>query len=79
MSFTDRVAGLTEEQVEALTRAALWYANYFAREIAGEAGQTHASAVDDRHDYLALVEGLRVLGVRFALPDELQEHLPQAA
>lgn len=76
---TDRLAELTQPEVVALTRAANWYASYFAREIAAEAGETHAYAVEERRTYLDLVQGLRKLGVPFALPDALVEHSRSAA
>jgi hypothetical protein len=79
MSFVERAPRLTEDEFEALTRAGTWYANYFAREIAAEAQQSHAYAVEERRSYLALVSGLRKLGVLYALPDELSEHRRQAA
>jgi hypothetical protein len=79
MAFTERVTNLDEEELEALTRAATWYANYFAREIAAEAGETHAYAVEERRSYLALVRALGALGIRFPVPDELQPHVRQAA
>lgn len=79
MSFSERAAALSDEQLEALTRAGVWYANYFAREIATEANESHAYAVDERRSYLSLVEALQTLGIRFALPDELRQHLSEAA
>lgn len=79
MSFTGPGTELTEEEFDALTRAATWYANYFARTIADEAEEMHAAAVGARQSYVALVDGLRKLGIRYALPDELAEHARQAA
>lgn len=79
MSFAERVNALNDEELAALARAGTWYANYFAREIAGEAEETHAYAVEERRSYLALVHGLRKLGILYALPDELSEHARQAA
>ena len=79
MSFVERAPALTEEELDALTRAATWYASYHARAIASEADEMHAYAIAERRSYLALVGGLRKLGIRFALPDELTEHARQAA
>lgn len=79
MAFTERVTQLDEEELEALARAATWYAKYFAREVAAGSGETHAYAVEERRSYLALVRGLGTLGIRLAVPDELQPHVRQAA
>lgn len=76
---TDRLPNLTQHEVVALTRAATWYANYFSGEIAAESGEDHAYAVEERRDYLALVDALRKLGVSFALPDALVDHARSAA
>lgn len=75
----DRLSQLTQDEVVALTGAATWYANYAAREIADEAEETHAYAVERRRSYLALVCGLRKLGVPYAVPDELLDHVRSAA
>lgn len=79
MSFVDRASALTEAELDALSRAATWYASYHARVIAGEAEETHAYALAERRSYLDLVRGLHKLGIRFALPDELVELTRQAA
>ena len=79
MALADRVSELTEEELDGLLRAASWYASYFARDIAAEAEETHALAVEERRSYLALVRALRKLGVMFAVPDELREHAREAA
>ena len=79
MSIAERVRDLNDDELAALTRAGTWYANYFAREIADEATETHAYAVEERRAYLALIRGLRKLGILYALPDELREHVGRAA
>ncbi len=79
MAFTERVTDLDEEELEALAGAATWYAKYFAREVAEEACETHAYAVEQRRSYLALVRALATLGIRLAVPDELQPHARHAA
>ena len=79
MSFVERASRLTEQEFEALARAGTWYANYFAREIAAEASETAAYAVEERRSYLALVDALRKLGVLYAVPDELTPHAREAA
>jgi hypothetical protein len=79
MAFVERAPRLSEQELEALTRAGTWYANYFAREIAAEASETAAYAVEERRAYLTLVSALRTLGLRYAVPDELAEHAAEAA
>lgn len=76
---TDRLALLTHDEIAALASAATWYANYSAREIAEEAAETHAYAVERRRSFLSLVFGLRKLGVAYAVPDELLDHARSAA
>lgn len=75
----DRLSQLRQDEVVALTSAATWYANYCAREIADEAEETHAYAVERRRAYLSLVFALRKLGVAYAVPDELLDHVRSAA
>lgn len=79
MSFTDRVTDLTEDEIDAMARASTWYANYFAEQIAVDADESHAYAVETRRAYLDLVSALRKLGIRYAVPDALQSHEQQAA
>ena len=79
MSFSERASRLSEQELEALVRAGTWYANYFAREIAAEADETAAYAVEERRAYLTLVSALRKLGMLYAVPDELAAHAPEAA
>lgn len=79
MSFSDRVAGLSEEELDALTGAASWYASYAARDVAAEAQDMSAYAVEGRRSYFALVGALGKLGVRKVVPDVLYEHSRQAA
>jgi len=74
MSFSERVIDLTEEELDALTAAASWYASYTARDIAAESDDQSAYAVEARDSYLSLLRGLRKLGIMFAAPDALLEH-----
>lgn len=77
--IVERQRELSSEQLEALVRAGTWYANYFASEIAAEADETHAYAVEERRSYLALVHALGALGAPYAVPDALLEHRRRAA
>jgi len=70
---------LSPDELAALRSAGTWYANYHAREIAAEAGETAAYALEDRRRFLELVSALRKLGVRFPLPDALQDAERRAA
>lgn len=70
---------LTPEEATALRGAGTWYANYHAREVAAEAGDATALAVEERRRFLALVSALQKLGVRFPLPDALAQRERQAA
>lgn len=79
MSFQERVTDLTEEELDALTAAASWYASYAARDIAAEVGDESAYAVEARQSYISLVRGLRKLGIMLAVPDSLLEHSRRAA
>jgi hypothetical protein len=63
---------LSEVELAALSRAAVWYFKRHARIIAEEADDFSARAVVDRHDFLELHSALRKLGVPIALPDELR-------
>jgi hypothetical protein len=69
---------LTEEEIAALRRAAVWYFKRHARIIAEEADDLSARAVVDRQDFLELHRALRKLGVPVALPDELRAHASAA-
>jgi hypothetical protein len=71
MTFSDRVHDLTEEELDALTAAATWYANYASRDMIEQASDTSAYAVEQRRSYLALVDGLRKLGVMVSVPEAL--------
>lgn len=75
----DALATLTQEEEAALRSAATWYANYHAREVAAEAEDSTALAVEERRRFLALVRGLEKLGVRFPLPDALAHRKRQVA
>lgn len=79
MSFSDRVKELSEDELDALTAAASWYASYSARDVAAEADDPSAYAVEARETYFALVRGLRKLGIGTAVPDVLLEHARSAA
>lgn len=63
---------LTEVELAALRRAAVWYFKRHARIIADEADDFSARAAVDRQDFLELHTALRKLGVSVALPDELR-------
>ncbi len=65
---------LSEDELAALRRAAVWYFKRHARIIADEADDFSARAVVDRQDFLELHSALRRLGVPVALPDELRAH-----
>lgn len=65
---------LSDEELAALRRAAVWYFKRHARIIAEEADDLSARAVVDREDFLELHRALRKLGVPVALPDELRAH-----
>jgi hypothetical protein len=67
---------LSELELAALLRAAVWYFKRHARIIADEADDFSARAVGDREDFLELHSALRKLGVSVALPDELRAHTP---
>lgn len=66
--------GLTPGEHGALTSAAVWYFKYHARIIAEAVDDRSALAVTRREDFLGLHAALWKLGVRLALPDELQPH-----
>lgn len=63
---------LTEVELAALRRAAVWYFKRHARIIADEADDFSARAVVDRQDFVELHAALRKLGVAVALPDEIR-------
>ena len=65
---------LSEDELAALRRAAVWYFKRHARIIAYEPDDFSARAVVDRQDFLELHSALRRLGVPVALPDELRAH-----
>lgn len=79
MTFSDRVHSLSEEELDALTSAATWYANYTSRDVVEQVGDASAYAVEQRRSYLALVEGLRKLGVMVAIPEALERAPLRAA
>lgn len=67
---------LSPAELTALTTAATWYFKSHARIIADEADDRSALAVTRREDFLGLHAALWKLGVRLALPDELQPRRP---
>lgn len=79
MVRTDDGTPLSREEIDALARAASWYASYFAREISAEADDTHAYAVEERRAYLTLLAALHKLGVPYPVPDALRRHTRDAA
>lgn len=79
MPFSDRVHALSEEELDALTAAATWYANYASRDVVEQAADVSAYAVEQRRSYLALVDGLRKLGVMVVVPEGLEPALSRAA
>jgi hypothetical protein len=79
MTFSDRVHALSEEELDALTAAATWYANYASRDVIEQADDASAYAVEQRRSYLALVEGLRKLGIMVAVPEALDRAPLRAA
>lgn len=79
MSFIVRVNDLSEEELDALTAAATWYANYASRDVAEQADDVSAYAVEQRRTYLTLVDGLRKLGVAVPVPEALDRAAMRAA
>jgi hypothetical protein len=65
---------LSPAELTALTAAATWYFKSHARIIAEEAADRSALALTRREDFLGLHSALWKLGVRLALPDELQPY-----
>jgi len=68
MDISDRVAGLSEEEIVQIRGAATWYAKFHARIIAERADDPSAMAVAQRERYLTLINGLRKLGARVVDP-----------
>lgn len=68
MDISDRVTGLSEEELVQIRSAATWYAKFHARIIAERADDPSAQAVAQRDRYLNLIAGLRKLGVRIVDP-----------
>jgi hypothetical protein len=65
------LADLTEDEVNALTAAAAWYAKRHEAMISERADDVSASAVAERERYLTLHCALAKLGVRLRLPDRI--------
>jgi len=68
MDLTDRIEGLSEEEIGQIRGAATWYAKFHARIIAERADDPSAMAVAQRDRYLTLIAGLRKLGARLVDP-----------
>jgi hypothetical protein len=68
MDLRDQLAMLSDEELLELKGAATWYAKFHARIIAERADDPSAMAVAQRDRYLALIGGLRKLGVRIVDP-----------
>ena len=79
MTFRERVHSLSEEELDALTAAATWYANYSSRDVAEQATDVSAYAVEQRRSYLALADGLRKLGVAVTVPEAVERAPLRAA
>jgi len=79
MSVSESSEDLTPQELEALRGAAVWYAKYHAADIAEHADDRSAAAIVEREEYLALVSGLRKLGVRVRVPDALMDRFAQVA
>lgn len=60
---------LTQDEMNALTAAAAWYAKRHEAMISERADDSSASAMAERGRYLALHSALQKLGVRLRLPD----------
>jgi hypothetical protein len=70
---------LEPDEVEALRAAGAWYAKHHADRVAARVDDPSAYAEHQREKFLALVRGLRKLGVEMALPDALCPKERQAA
>lgn len=68
MDSREQLDTLTEEELVEMRRAATWYAKYHARIIAERTDDLSAAAVAQRDRYLALIGGLRKMGVRIVDP-----------
>lgn len=68
MDRGDAIEGFSAAELDALKKAAAWYANYHARIIAEHADDRSASELARREQYADLLSGLRKLGVRLRDP-----------
>lgn len=68
MDTREQLEALSEEEIVEMRRAAAWYAKFHARIIAERADDPSAAAVAQRDRYLALIAGLRKMGVRIVDP-----------
>lgn len=69
LAHEERIATLSDREVDVLASAAVWYARYHAPTIAQEAGDPGAAAASHRERYLELIVALRKLGVPIVPPD----------
>ena len=70
-SLSPVAADLSEQELDALTEGAAWYAKYHERMIAEQADDRSAAAVARREHFEDLHAALRKLGVRIRRPDGL--------
>jgi hypothetical protein len=68
MNPREQIDALSEDEIVEIRQAAAWYAKYHARIIAERADDQSAMAVAQRDRYLALIAGLRKMGVRVVDP-----------
>lgn len=68
MEIRDQIGDLSDDELAEIRSAATWYAKFHARIIAERADDPSAMAVAQRDRYLALISGLRKLGVRVVDP-----------
>lgn len=68
MDLREQISELSDEEIVEIRSAATWYAKFHARIIAERADDPSAQAVAQRDRYLALIAGLRKLGVRVVDP-----------
>lgn len=73
MDESRNLPDFTEQELQALRGAAVWYAKYHAGSIASTADDPRAYAVAEREEYLDLIAALEKLGVRVRVPDALQQ------
>ena len=69
LAHEERIAALTDRELDVLASASVWYARYHAPTIAQEAGDPGVAASAHRERYLELIVALRKLGVQILPPD----------